>query len=156
MHKTPTKFRFIIRAPKWAIKPLSKSISPILKLISSQIQTHFYSGVKSFGVLQNNEPVIKNIRKLNCRSRGKGLSTFDLSTLYTKIPHHKLLSVLNELIDFCFQGGLSKHVVVTKYGAKWVSNPSKHDITFDKAKIKIGLQYLMDNCLFSCGNTLFQ
>ena len=53
MHKTPTKFKFIIAAPKCSIKSLSKSITAILKLFYSQIETynkksHFYSGVKTF------------------------------------------------------------------------------------------------------------
>ena len=33
------------------------------------------------------------------------MSTFDFSTLYTKIPHHKLLHVSNEITDFTFKGG---------------------------------------------------
>ena len=33
------------------------------------------------------------------------MSTFDFSTLYTKIPHNKLLYVLNEIIDFVFKVG---------------------------------------------------
>ena len=33
------------------------------------------------------------------------MSTFDFSTLYTKIPHDQLLYVLNEITDFAFKGG---------------------------------------------------
>ena len=32
------------------------------------------------------------------------MSTFDFSTFYTKIPHHKLLHVLTEITDFTFKG----------------------------------------------------
>ena len=104
----------------------------------------------------NNEPVIKSLDKLSSRRRGKCMSTFDFSTLYTKIPHLKLISVLNELIDFCFQGGTNNLVAVTKSGAKWVSNCSKHILTFDKAKIKGAVKYLMENCQFTLGEKLFQ
>ena len=73
MHKNPVKFRFIIAAPKCSIKPLSKSVTAIFKLFFSQIETynkksHFYSGVKTFWVVQNNEPVINSINKLNSRN----------------------------------------------------------------------------------------
>ena len=81
MYKNPTKFRFIIAAPKCAIKPLSKSIISIFKLFYSQIETynkksHFYSGVKTFWIVQNNEPVINSLKKLTSRKRGKCMSTF--------------------------------------------------------------------------------
>ena len=33
------------------------------------------------------------------------MSIFDLSILYTKIPHDKLLYVSNEITDFTFKGG---------------------------------------------------
>ena len=33
------------------------------------------------------------------------LSCFDFSTLYTNIPHDKLLEKLNDLVDFAFKGG---------------------------------------------------
>ena len=161
MHKTPTKFRFIIAAPKCAIKPLSKSITSIFKLFYNQIETynnksHFYSGVKTFWVVQNNKPVINSINKLSSKKRGKSMSTFDFSTLYTKIPHEKLIAVLHELIDFCFQGGTKKKVAVTKFGAKWVSSNSKCELTFDKDQVKDAIKYLMENCHFTLGEKLFQ
>ena len=161
MHKNPAKFRFIIAAPKCAIKPLSKSITAIFKLFYSQIETynkksHFYSGIKTFWVVQNNEPVINSIHRLNSRKKGRCMSTFDFSTLYTKIPHHKLITVLNELVDFCFQGGTKKKIAVTKFGAKWVSKNSKCELTFDKKQIKDGIKYLMDNCQFTLGDKVFQ
>ena len=54
---------------------------------------------------------------------GKQLaSTFDFSTLYTKLPHNKILMLLNSLIDFCFDGGESKYITVNSYGARWVKN----------------------------------
>ena len=37
----------------------------------------------------------------------KQISTFDISRLYTKIPHDKLLDVLNKVLDFVFKGGIT-------------------------------------------------
>ena len=39
------------------------------------------------------------------------MATFDFSTLYTKIPPEKLLNMMNEICDFCFQGG--SHIVLS-------------------------------------------
>ena len=68
--------------------------------------------------LQNNEEVIKSITKINKRKSAKSITTFDFSTLYTKIPHNKLLQVMDELVDFCFQGGTHEKISITSNGAR--------------------------------------
>ena len=156
MYKKPIKFRFIIAAPKCSIKPLSKAVTSVFKLFFQQIESYnrksyFYSGIKTFWVIQNNEPVLNSVNKINARKRAKCISSFDFSTMKTKIPHNKLLEELNELIDFSFQGGSNKYVAVIPYGAKWVPNPSKFPVTFDKVKFKNAIKYLMDYCFFTPG-----
>ena len=76
-------------------------------MLFSQIQSHnnqtrFFSGINTFWTILNNRPVIDNIKKLNKRNKANSITCFDFSTLYTNIPHNKLIKVLNELIDFCF------------------------------------------------------
>ena len=75
-------------------------------------------------------------------------TTWDISTLYTKIPHDKLIFVLNSLVDFCFKSNDCKYLVITGYGAKWSNNISKNDIWFDGTKMKVAVAYLLDNCFF--------
>ena len=116
----------------------------------------FYSSVKSFLVIQNNEEVIRSIKKINKRKSAKTISTFDFSTLYTKIPHDKLLEVLNELVDFCFQGGTHQQLSVSKSGARWVSNSYRSGLRFDRKAVKDAIKYLMSNCFFTLGNKIFQ
>ena len=161
LHKNPIKFRFIIAAPNCSIKPLSKVITKIFRLFYRQIETYnakseFYSSVKTFWVIQNNQSVIVSINKLNRRNSAKSLITFDFSTLYTKIPHQKLLEVLNELIDFCFQGGTHEQVSINNSGASWVSKKSRAKLRFNRKVIKDAMKYLMDNCYFTFGNKLFR
>ena len=50
--------------------------------------------------------------------------------LHTKIPHHKLLTVLNELADFCFSVSIKKFVKVHSGKAFWTNVHHKHQITF--------------------------
>ena len=93
MHKDPIKFRFIVAAVKCSLKPLAKTITNILKRFYKQIETYnlkskYYSGgINTFWVVQDKEPVLKAIKKINKRMGAKTISTFDFSTLYTKIPH---------------------------------------------------------------------
>ena len=103
MHKSPIKARFIIASPKSLIKPLSRAItSQLFVFFIDNDKCRFFSGVNTFWVVQNNKQITDAINKLNERNKANSISTFDFSTLYTKLPHNKLLMVLHHLIDFCF------------------------------------------------------
>ena len=161
LHKNPVKFRFIIAAPNCSVKPLSKAITKIFKLFYKQIETYndkslHYSSIKTFWVIQNNENVIKSIEKLNSRNSAKSIKTYDFSTLYTKIPHQKLLDVLSELVDFCFQGGTHEQISVSNSGASWDSKKMKAILKFDRNTTKDAIKYIMDNCHFTFGEKLFR
>ena len=86
----------------------------------------------------------------------RSMATFDFSTLYTKIPHEKLLEVMNELVDFCFQGGTHEQLSLTKYGAKWVSKNNRSGLRFTRSMVKDALEYLMGNCNFTFGDKVFR
>ena len=113
MHKNPVGFRFIIGSPKCSLKPLTKDITAIFKMFYNigeryHLKGRLWSGIKTFWVIQNNRPVINSINKIDKRNSAKSLATFDFSTLYTKIPHNKLLDVLNEIVDFVLKVELEK------------------------------------------------
>ena len=160
-HKTPIKERFIVASPVCSIKPLAKSLTSIFRVFFKQIEAYnakcrFFSGVNTFWVIQNNKPVTESIKRLNARNKGTSISTFDFSTLYTKIPHDKLISVLYSIVDFCFNGGECDFLAVNDFGSKWVKDPSSYNQVFDKRRVKRAIKYLLDNCFFTVGNCLFQ
>ena len=115
----------------------------------------FYSSVKTFWVIENNQDVLKSLNRLNKRGKAHCISTFDFSTLYTKIPHDKFLLVLDEITDLCFSGGTKELISVTKSGARWVAKPSK-GVMFTKDTFKKAVKYLMDNCFFTLGDHIFR
>ena len=161
MHKIPSKARFIVAAPICSIKQLSKAVTTAFKIFFKMIERYnkissFFSGVNTFWVIQNNVPVINSVNQLNKRSAAKSIMAFDFSTLYTKIPHDKLIYVLNSLIDFCFKCHDCKCLAITRYGAKWTSDSDIYDIWFDCTKMKAAVAYLLDNCFFKIGNKLFR
>ena len=93
---------------------------------------------------------------MGLRNQGKQLvSTFDFSTLYTKLPHNKLLMVLNSLIHFCFDGGESKYITVNSYGARWVKNIKDNVICLKQQQIKDPVAYLLLNCYFTVDPKIF-
>ena len=160
MHKHPIKARFIIASPKSSIKPLARTITSISRLFFfREIQTYndkcrFFTGVNTFWVVQNNKPVIDAMNGLNKRRKATSVLTFDFSTLYTKLPHNKLLMVLNSFIDFCFDGGESKYITVN-YGAPWVKNIKDNVICVNKQQIKDAVAYLLLNCYFTVDPKIF-
>ena len=108
LHKNPVKCRLIIASKYCTVKHLSKSISSIFSLFSKQIETYnkkayYNSGIKSYWIVQNRDPVIDAVKNSVSRRSAKCVSSFDFSTLYTKIPHDKLIVVLNKIIDFAWQ-----------------------------------------------------
>lgn len=96
------------------------------------------------------------MNKLNARNEALSISTFDFSTFYTKIPHGKLINVINKLIDFCFAGGECQYVVLTRYGAKWVENVNTSWFWFDKLLLRKAIKYILDNFYFTVGDHLFR
>ena len=93
-------------------------------------------------------------KKINKRNKAKSIMTFDFSTLSTKIPHDLLIQALNEIIDFCFKGGISNAVYVTETNASW--RKSEKARTYTKVLIKVALKYAIDNSYFHVGDKVFR
>ena len=90
MRKNPISFRFIIASPVCSIKSLSRDITSSLSCFMRYItKRKVLPGIKNFWTIQNSYPVISSISKLNKGKTAKSMSSFDCSTLYTKIPHDK-------------------------------------------------------------------
>ena len=141
MHNKPISFHFIIASPVCSIKPLSKDITSIFKLLYGKVERYHtkikvWPGIKTFWTIQNSCPVISSINKLNKRKAVKSMSTFDFLTLYTKIPHGKLLYVLNEITDFAFKGGTRSYVTVYNSGAFWSRSKNKTGRSYSLQEMK--------------------
>ena len=162
LHKNPVKFRFIIASKRCTTKMLSKDVSAMFSLFQKQIDTynkklHFYSGIKPYWIVQNREPVLQAVRKSVPRRSAKCISSFDFSTLYTKIPHDKLITVLNGIIDFVFKGGTRKKVSIHPSGsAFWNDKDTPSNRNYSKDAIKNAVAYLIKNCYFKLGDKLFR
>ena len=156
MHYTPSRARFIVSSAKCSTKPLSHVISNTFKLIFSQIQnfhdkSKFYKNYNRFWVINNSRPLIEKLDVINTRKKAKEISTFDFSTLYTKLPHDDLLRVLNSHIDFAFDGGTSKYLGFSESSSFWKKKASGKQ-TLSRTKLKALVKHLITNTYFIVGN----
>ena len=156
MHKTPVGFRFIVASKDSSTKPIANTISNTFKLLFNTInkfhkKSLFYAHTNFFWVVQNSFPVIDKLNKINSKQNAKSISTFDFSTLYTKIPHNLLLEVLFELIDFVFKGNNKKKLGFTSTTVYW-TNKGIGKRYFTKNTLKDTVQYLITKCFFTVGN----
>ena len=83
------------------------------------------------------------------------MSTFDFSTLYTKISYDKLLDTLYKVVDFVFKGGTRDYIVTNKQGcASWSSKKRGNHFVFTKSLLNEAIKFLLHNCFFSIGNII--
>ena len=162
LHKTPIGARFIIASKSCSIKPISKAVSSVFKLIFKQIElfhakSKFYSNYNLFWVIQNSRPVIEKMKQINSRNKAKSITTYDFSTLYTNIPHSDLTEKLDKIIDIAFEGGKSKYIRVNDTRVYWSNYKSKTITYFNKNSLKKIVAHLISESYFSVGNiTLIQ
>ena len=161
LHKTPTKARFIIASKQCSTKQLSKAVSSVFRLAYQQIENFhknakFLRNYNKFWVLQNIDPVMKNITIINRKKRAKSISTYDFSTLYTTITHHTLIERLNKVIDKIYNGGDKNCVRVSKSGNAYWGKMANNAIGFTVSSLKQAVQHLIENCFFTVGNCVLR
>ena len=166
MHYSPCRKRFIIASPHCSTKPLSKIVSKIFKHIFNQIHNYhdkctFYKNYNKFWVIQNSFPVLKKLDEINLKKKAREISTFDFSTVYTKLPHDDLILVLHAMVDFAFNGGKFKNegnrkfLTVFKNYSYWTKK-SRGFNSFSRNKIKFLTTYLIKECYFQCANLILR
>ena len=161
LHKNPVGFLFKIASKNCSTKPLSKAAFTVFKLICLQIKNFhrkfkFLSNYNKFWVLQNVVPVIENINIMNRKKKAKSIATYDFSTLYTTLPHDKLIKRLCNVIDFVFEGGNRTHICISKNNVAYWEKKSKDNIAFSKSTLTTSLKHLIQHCYFMVGNSLLR
>ena len=112
-------------------------------------------------IIQNSSPLINKIKQINGRKKAHEISTYDFSTLYTKLPHNDLISVLHQTVDFVFKGGKHKPDGNCKYltvnGKNCYFSKKKHGKnSYTKIQIKNFIEHLITQTYFTIGNLLFR
>ena len=160
MHKNPIKHRFIVASKTCCTKPVSKSVSSAFKLIHHQTEnfhrlSKFDANYNKFWVIQNTDPVLAKLNSINGKKSAKHISCFDFSTLYTNIPHNKLIEKLNGLVEFAFKGGDRNYICFNSNGSAYWERKAKKKC-FSERSLKIAIKHLITNCYFSVGNIVMR
>ena len=79
----------------------------------------------SFWIIKSNKPILETINKLNSRKVAKSIKSFEFSTLYIKLPHDKLQTMLRRFIDFCFDGRENNFILPNYFGTRWMKEKIK-------------------------------
>ena len=166
MHYTPCRKRFIIASSQCSTKPLSKVISKIFKHIFNQTlifheKCTFYKYYNRFWVIENSFSVLQKLDIINSKKKAREISTFDFSTLYTKLPHDDLIQVLHDMVDFAFNGGKfkkkgnRKFLTVFSNYSYWTNKSQGHN-SFSRNKIKQLITHLIKQCYFQFANLVLR
>ena len=103
---------------------------------------------------------LSSIKELSDLNKAKSVATYDFSTLYTKIPHTELISVLDEITDFCFNGCSDSKLWINNGTARWCHTPKKESNLkkrlVGKEMVKKEIAFLLGNCYFKVGKNVFK
>ena len=113
MHKNPIKFRYIISSKYCTTKPLAKLAMLGLKECQKQNEIYCnalkrYTGINMFFITDNVQKIASDIQHLNSKTKAKAISTYDFTSLYTKIQHKDLINNLERYIQNAFNGAKKK------------------------------------------------
>ena len=94
---------------------------------------------------------------MNNKTKAKAISTYDFTSLYTKIQHKDLITNLERYIQHAFNGAKKKgkkYLSIYTKSASWVSNPKDSTLAFDDNLFKALIRFLINNAFFQCGNKI--
>ena len=65
--------------------------------------------------------LLKKLTIINQKKNAKTISTFDIRTLYTTVPHNLLIKFLSKIITFVFNYKKKTQVVFLESSVYWIS-----------------------------------
>ena len=165
-HKSPIKFRFITATNHSSIKPVAKILKHVFKTIQTTIiknclkkDKYRKDGVKTCIIIDNNNPVRENLFKINRSGYpAKSITSFDFDTLYTSIPHSKLITCIGKLIKEAFEISLCQYIRVTPKYAYFSNSDRKyssHKIFKVEDVIEL-FKFMINNSYISFNNKVYR
>ena len=107
LHKSPYKHQFIAGFSKCTTKDLSCLLTKVLSTIKDGLVRYCntktsQNGVNNMWILKNSTSLLSSLNQLDVRT-ATSVQTFDISTLYTSIPHDLLKSRISNLAHNAFR-----------------------------------------------------
>ena len=157
MHKNPTSFRFITAGRDTAFSDISINVSKCLKLLMNTARSSLSYRIKEIDncifIIDNRDKVINCINMCNQKgSNRKQISTWDFSTLYTKIPHQKLKEKIATFVNKvynCVKHSTKAAEYITcsdrSRTAYWSKSRSKDNLSLSASAIISMINVIIDN-----------
>ena len=160
-HKPTLSQRFIVSYATCSIKPLANKLSLAFRVILRQIESfsrmlHSVTGIKHCWIIDNSKAIVDYLDTLNERYSGRNITTYDFTTLYTKLAHDDILDSMNTIIDLAFKKSKYKFISVYQSSSNWSNKPRPETFKFDAASLKDSLKFILQHSYFSVGSLVFQ
>ena len=142
VHKTPYKARFIAGSRTCTTKTLSGLLTKGLQAIKNHQNNYCNiikqnTGINRMWILKNSMTLLSTLKELDI-DKVAYVSTWDFSTLYTTIPHDKLIDRIRRLIEFSFRSSTNNYI-----------NISDHKVYFSEDRLEKS-NYTSWNCKEFC------
>ena len=98
--------------------------------------------------------VLDRVYRLNDEHKANDINTYDVSRLYTNIPHDDLELKMKWIIDIAFCNDSKQHMLVSECNASW--NKRKHALRVSKIQLIEYINYLIDNIHVTVGDDMFR
>ena len=118
------------------MKPLAKTLSKALKTVQKCVKYKFdfefkFKKSSAFWVIDNAVNVHNSMNVINQVHGAKSVNTFDFSTLYTMIPHDKLIERMRLVVEMAFKVSKKPYLRINKSTATWAAKlPAKTKLTY--------------------------
>ena len=114
------------------------------------------TGVNRNWIILNNRPIMDVLELVNENGIARNIQTFDFSTLYTSLEHKDIREALLFTIKLAFRNNRYKYISVYEKSFSWVNSFKDTTFAFDETKLIKCVDFLLDNCNFEVGNTLYK
>jgi len=156
-HKSPIKFRTIIASKKCTTKTASKFVGACLSKVMTARKNYCKSietmtGVNTYWIIDNNQPILDSISKLNRRSLAKTIDTSDFTTLYTNLRHTDIVNQVGSVIYGC----MSDDFGFKRTGNKVIWQHTDMPETFNRSDILELIKYIIRSTYFTLGDMTFR
>ena len=161
-HKPSLKFRYVVSYANCSIKPLAIKVTFALKAIYSTISRYSnmlfkVTGVNRNWIIQNNQPILDTLNYINDNTVARNIQTYDFSTLYTNLDHNDIKIALRFVIKLAFRNNrIFNYISIYKNGYRWVKDHKRDTFVFDEDKLIKCVDFLIDNCYFVIGESVFK
>ena len=165
MQKFPKKFRYITSGRNTLLSSLSESVGMCLKLVVKFARTSFKYRIQGIDncifIVDNRDKVIDFIDTSNQVGLNKCVSSWDFATLYTKIPHDKLIDKMSGFIAKGMDGVATSNkaarcICRSKTGAYFSKSRCKKNVCYSKEELIKYVKIIVDNCYVVYHDKIFR